>query len=427
MAENLDAVELAMRKFGRWPEKTIPYRVKYLQYFIRGRTEGEMRDRAPKEYLQHVDDLRSSGRFEDWQLRQAEETLRWYCRRHLGIEQFERVLGAQAESFESWQEAMESTRKRIRVKQMALRTEQSYLGWLKRFAKFAGEVAPKEITPAHFGDFLTDLATVEKVAAGTQNQAFNAILFFYREVLGLDPGDTAGVVRAPTRRRIPVVLTVPEVTILLGELEGSMALIGRLMYGGGLRVSEVVRLRVKDLDFGQGQLIVRGGKGDKDRTTYLPLSLHEPLRNHLDRVRELHEGDRSLGHGNVWLPDSLQRKYPKAAGEWIWQYVFPAKQLAVDPRSGVVRRHHVMDKTVQREVKRAAGKAGIDKRITPHVLRHSFATHLLQRGKNIRELQELLGHADVSTTMIYTHVLQRTAADDRSPLDDLCGSNSTER
>jgi len=305
------------------------------------------------------------------------------------------------------------------VKQRAYRTEQGYLEWVRRFAKFAAEVPPKELTPTHFGDFLSELATRQRVAAGTQNSAYNALLFFYKEVLGIDPSEHKGVIRAAEKRRVPVVLTVEETRLLLSHLEGSMGLIGRVLYGAGLRISEAVRLRVKDLDFGNGQLVVRGGKGDKDRTTYLPKSLHAPLGEHLERVRALHEEDLQKGHGAVYLPEALARKHPQGAKEWIWQYVFPVKSLTVDPRSGVVRRHHVLDKTVQRAVAAAAKEAGIPKRVTPHVLRHSFATHLLQRGKNIREVQELLGHSDVTTTMIYLHVLKRDAANDASPLDEI--------
>jgi integron integrase len=415
------AVLLAMKREAKWSPHTLPHRERWILFFRNKRSDAEMRQRAPVEYLQHMEDLRASGRFTDWQVRQAEETLRWYCRSYLGIEAFETVLGAQAKPFSSWQEAMESMRDRIRLKHYAYRTEQTYLDWVRRLAKFAGDVSPRDLTPGHFGDFLSDLATRAKVAAGTQNQAFNAVLFFYKEVLGIDPGEHQGVIRAPERRRIPVVLTHEETRRLLAHLEGTMSLIGRIMYGGGLRISEAVRLRVKDLDFGQSQLIVRGGKGDKDRTTYFPKSLHTELASHLERVRALHEKDLAIGHGGVYLPESLRRKYPQAEKEWIWQYVFPVARLAVDPRSGVVRRHHVLDKTVQTGVAKAAREARIDKRVTPHVLRHSFATHLLQRGKNIREVQELLGHADVSTTMIYTHVLKRDAANDASPLDDLDG------
>jgi len=413
------AIRLAMERMTRWPDYSLSFRERWIRFFINGRSETEMRERAPLEYLPHIEELRASGRFKDWQVRQAEETLRWYCRHFLGIERFERVLGAQAKPFQNWQEAIESMRERLRVKQHAYRTEQSYLGWLRRFAKFAAETAPKELTPAEFGDFLTVLATRHGVAAGTQNQAFNALLFFYREILGIDPGDHAGVIRAPERRRTPVVLSSEETKLLLSHLSGSFALIGGILYGGGLRVSEAVRLRVKDLDFANGQLIVRGGKGDKDRSTYFPARLRSSFEEHLQRVRALHESDLALGHGAVYLPESLRRKYPRAESEWIWQYVFPVARLAVDPRSGVVRRHHVLDKTVQAAIRKAAKAAGIPKRVTPHVLRHSFATHLLQRGKSIREVQDLLGHADVNTTMIYLHVLKRDAAKDASPLDDL--------
>ena len=413
------AVRLAMVRISQWAEHTLPFRERWIAYFVNGRSEAEMRERAPLEYLQHIEEIKTSGRFKEWQIRQAEDTLRWYCRQYLGIERFERVLAAQAKPFESWQEAIESMRDRLRVKHHAYRTEQGYLGWVRRFGKFAADTAPKQLTPAHFGDFLTELAVKRKVSAGTQNSAFNALRFFYKEVLGVDPADEAGVIRAPERRRVPVVLSTEETKLLLSKLEGTLGLIGRIMYGGGLRISEAVRLRVKDLDFQNGQLYVRGGKGDKDRTTYLPRRLHGPLGEHLDRVRGLHEKDLGLGHGAVHLPDSLRRKYPRAETEWIWQYVFPVAKLSVDPRTAVVRRHHVLDKTVQKAFSKAAKTAGIPKRVTPHVLRHSFATHLLQRGKSIREVQELLGHADVSTTMIYLHVLKRDAATDASPLDEL--------
>jgi integron integrase len=267
--------------------------------------------------------------------------------------------------------------------------------------------------------FLTSLAVEANVAATTQNLALSAILFLYREVLDLPLPWLDGIERAKKPARLPTVLTQAEVAAVLGRLDGPLALMLRLLYGTGMRLMEGVRLRVKDVDFAMRQITVRDGKGGKDRVTMLPDSLAEPLRVQLAAAKALHEADLALGLGAVWLPDALARKYPNAPKSWGWQYVFPARGISVDPRSGERRRHHVDEKLLQRAVRRAAQEAGIAKPVSPHTLRHSFATHLLENGHDIRTVQELLGHSDVSTTMIYTHVLNKGGRGVTSPLDRL--------
>jgi integron integrase len=266
--------------------------------------------------------------------------------------------------------------------------------------------------------FLTHLAVNEHVAASTQNQAFSALLFLYREVLHQDLGPIDAL-RAKKPKRLPTVLTREEVRRVLDQLSGTHQLMAKLLYGSGLRLMECLRLRVKDLDFAQRAIIVRDGKGEQDRVTMLPDSLIAPLQEHLQRVKRLHQEDLAKGYGTVYLPDALAEKYPNAGREWGWQYVFPADRLSVDPRSGTVRRHHMDESTVQRAIRAAAKAAGIPKPVSPHTFRHSFATHLLENGYDIRTVQELLGHKDVRTTMIYTHVLQRGGRAVRSPLDFL--------
>lgn len=265
--------------------------------------------------------------------------------------------------------------------------------------------------------FLSDLAVRRDVSASTQNQALAALLFLYKQVLRQDLPWLGEVVRAKKPARLPVVLSMDEVHLILGLLDGQVGLVARLLYGGGMRLLEGIRLRVKDVDFSRNEIIIRDGKGQKDRVTVMPGSLVGPLKQHIARTRTLHDQELAEGRGDVYLPDALARKYPKAPWEWAWQYVFPAASLSVDPRSGAVRRHHLDEKRVQRAFKRAVKASGIAKLATPHTLRHSFATHLLESGQDIRTVQELLGHADVKTTMIYTHVLNRGGLAVLSPLD----------
>ena len=265
--------------------------------------------------------------------------------------------------------------------------------------------------------FLTNLAVAGKVSASTQNQAKSALLFLYREVFGQTLPWLDNVTQARAPKRLPVVLTVMEVQAVLGEMTGRYKLIAGLLYGAGLRLMEAVRLRVKDVEFTRGEIIVREGKGFKDRVTMLPQSVAQPLRLHLAKVKALHDEDLSHGHGDVYLPFALDKKYPNAGKDWSWQYVFPSMNLSVDPRSGKTRRHHLDEKGVQRAMKQAVATANIAKPATPHTLRHSFATHLLESGYDIRTVQELLGHSDVSTTMIYTHVMNKGGRGVTSPLD----------
>lgn len=314
---------------------------------------------------------------------------------------------------------LDRLREKIRVRHYSLSTETQYVHWVKRFILFHNKRHPNILGAVEVEAFLTHLAVDGNVAASTQNQALSALLFLYREVLGQDLPWMKDMVRAKRPTRLPVVLTQREVVSVLDRMEGTHGLMARLLYGTGMRLMEVVRLRVKDVDFERSEVMVRDGKGAKDRVTMLPQTLHEPLKAHLQRRRCQFDDDLALGKSGVFLPDALARKYPNAPTQWAWQYVFPSGSYSVDPRSGVERRHHMDEKLLQRAMKKAVQTAGITKLATPHTLRHSFATHLLQNGYDIRTVQELLGHADVATTMIYTHVLNKGGKGVTSPLDAL--------
>ena len=312
---------------------------------------------------------------------------------------------------------LDQVRDRIRVKHYSIRTETQYLQWIRRFILFHDKRHPRDMGAAEVEAFLTHLAVEGRVAASTQNQALSALLFLYREVLGINLPWLDGVVRAKLPQRLPVVLTRQEVGGLLDRMSGLHGMMARLLYGTGMRLMECVRLRVKDVDFERAEIVVRDGKGAKDRVTMLPQSLIGPLQDHLRWRRQLFEDDKAKGRAAVYLPNALDKKYPNAETDWAWQYVFPAAGFSVDPRSGDERRHHVDEKALQRAVKKAVQASGMAKLATPHTFRHSFATHLLQSGYDIRTVQELLGHADVATTMIYTHVLNKGGRGVTSPLD----------
>ncbi|HKC31662.1 MAG TPA: integron integrase [Burkholderiales bacterium] len=314
---------------------------------------------------------------------------------------------------------LEQLRDAIQRRHYSPRTEETYVHWIKRFIYFSGRRHPRELGAPEVTAFLSYLAREREVAAATQNQALSALLFLYKEVLGQPLPWLEDLERAKRPARLPSVLTRDEAQRLLGQMQGVKWLMASLLYGAGLRLRECLKLRVKDVDFGYRQILVRDGKGAKDRVTMLPQSVIEPLQAHLVRVKALHEQDLTAGHGDVELPDALSRKYPKAPYEWAWMFVFPSHRLSVDPRSGVIRRHHVYENYVIRGVKQAAFAARLAKHVSCHTLRHSFATHLLEAGYDIRTVQELLGHTDVSTTMIYTHVLNKGGHGVKSPLDRL--------
>lgn len=312
---------------------------------------------------------------------------------------------------------LDQVRDRLRVKHYSIRTETQYLQWIKRFILFHDKRHPREMGAVEVEAFLTHLAVAGRVAAATQNQALSALLFLYREVLNIDLPWLDKVVRAKQPQRLPVVLTRQEVTAILDRMTGVHGLMARLLYGTGMRLMECVRLRVKDVDFERAEIVVRDGKGAKDRITMLPQALIGPLQDHLRWRRQLFEDDKAKGRAAVYLPDALGKKYPNAAVDWPWQYIFPSGSYSIDPRSGEERRHHIDEKLLQRAVKKAVQASGVVKLATPHTFRHSFATHLLQSGYDIRTVQELLGHADVATTMIYTHVLNKGGRGVTSPLD----------
>lgn len=314
---------------------------------------------------------------------------------------------------------LDQVRRALRVGRYSRRTEEAYVNWIRRYVIFNGRRHPAELGEADVSRFLTSLAMDERVSASTQSQAASALLFLYRKVLRVDLKWLDDVARASPGRRLPVVLTREEVRAVLDQLEGTKRLVVMLLYGSGLRLLECLRLRVKDIDLERGEIRLRRGKGGKDRITMLARALREPLSAHLEEVRERHQADLARGGGYVRLPDALDRKYPSASREWAWQYVFPATRAQLDPQSGRRYRHHFHESSIQRAVKRAVRKAGISKHATCHTFRHSFATHLLEDGYDIRTVQELLGHKDVRHTMIYTHVLNRGGYGVRSPIDAL--------
>ncbi len=314
---------------------------------------------------------------------------------------------------------LDRVRERIRLKHYSIRTEQSYVQWVRRFILHHGKRHPAEMGAPEVEAFLTHLAVEGKVSASTQNQARSALLFLYKEVLGIELPWLDNVEQAKKPKRLPVVLDQDEARNLIAQLSGVHWLVAVLLYGSGLRLMEALRLRVQDVDVKRREILVREGKGFKDRVTMLPELAVKPLQLHLQAVKALHEKDLAEGCGEVYLPYALERKYPQAGKSWGWQYVFPSGNRSVDPRSGKTRRHHIDEQTIQRAVKQAARSAGIVKPATPHTLRHSFATHLLQNGQDIRTVQELLGHEDVQTTMIYTHVLNKSGRGVTSPLDRL--------
>jgi len=374
---------------------------------------------------QFVETLHREYSCTEWQIEQAEQAVQLY---HLFLEgEQARTVPVAGDGESSSSNGIERARsvkdiltemcELLRLRHYSYRTEKTYLDWVNRYVAYGREHKCSLRSPQTVKEYLSYLAIKRQVASSTQNQAFNALLFLFREVLDIELNDLSKTVRAKRGRKLPVVLSVEETTELFKHMSGRADVVLRLIYGGGLRVSEALRLRVQDLDFANDLLFVRGGKGDKDRTTLLPKSLYSRLKEHLTDVDDLHKSDLSRGLGEVYLPYALERKYRGAGKKWNWQYVFPSDEVSVDPRNGKVRRHHLSEKPLREALRKAVSAAGIHKHVTLHTLRHSFATHLLHRGANIRTVQEYLGHNSLETTMIYTHVLRDITADPESPAD----------
>ncbi|MDJ0721962.1 MAG: integron integrase [Desulfobacterales bacterium] len=361
-------------------------------------------------YLKHL-----SKRHETWQVDQAAQAIKLYrfFEKRKETQHNQATLGTDAQ----WKAVADDMRNMLRLMHRSLRTENAYIGWVRRFYRFLNGKSPHALESTDVKDFLTYLAVERKVAASTQNQAFNAILYLFRHTLDKDIDDIAEAVRAKRTRRLPVVLTKAEMRRLFENMSGNNLLMARTIYGCGLRLAECISLRIKDIDFEREALTVRGGKGDKDRETVLPKSIKGDLAVHLDKVRSIYDRDREMDAHGVMLPGALVRKYPNAGKEWAWFWVFPSQKNAVDPKSRILRRHHVHRGNLRRAIKSAALAAKIPKRVTVHTLRHSFATHMLEQGYDIRTIQDLLGHTDLRTTMIYTHVVSKNRYGVVSPLD----------
>ena len=456
--------EMGLEEFGEFllrrrivPEKNAKFYVAWVRKFLGLAADPKL---SLEERIEDfVEGLRRDGSREEWQVEQAERAVKTYFHAFRNGAGLEERPAARVERDAAGQvgvpETLAATRELLRTKHYSYRTEQTYLGWIGRFLEYQGSLGTsiqesefriqkeekragssisnnqRPISKDQQGtgkvvvdgqgvkSFLTHLATRRQVSAGTQNQAFSALVFLCREVLRLPETDLDAGVRAKATSRLPTVLSTEETARLLEAMSGTARLMAEVTYGGGLRVMECCRLRVKDVDFENDLLFVREGKGGKDRSTLLAKSVKERLREHLAQVRKMHERDLAAGAGEARLPDALERKYPQAGREWGWQFVFPAQNLAVDPRGGQVRRHHVSDAALQKAVKAAVAKADIAKSVSVHTLRHSFATHLLLAGVDLRQIQDLLGHSSVETTMIYTHVVKNLRAPATSPLDAL--------
>jgi len=426
---------------SRIPPDRSPYYVRWAKEFVDFLPEKRLKARSAEDIRAFLASLSQREEIADWRVRQAEYALRilyeaflpaYSPGRHATAEPSSKTpsdnKGSKAGGFRDrvlpgeverkFPAAVERFRTELRTRHYSYRTETSYLEWIRRFIAFHDYADPERIDSAvAVKEYLEYLALKREVSASTQNQALNALVFFYGQVLKIDIGELGEFARAKRPQRLPEVLTRSEVESLISRMDGVPGLMAGLMYGGGLRLMECVRLRVKDVDFERNQIMVRDGKGQKDRITMLPERFAAPLKEHLGRVRAIYEQDRAEGRADVYLWPAFARKYPNAGKEWIWQYVFPAKSLAVDPRSGKARRHHLHENVVQKAVKKAAAEAGITKQVGCHTLRHSFATHLLEAHYDIRTVQELLGHANVATTMIYTHVLNRPGLSVKSPAD----------
>ena len=400
-----------LRQFRSINKKTRKLHISWVNRFLKFNNLKEFAPIARSDIQGFLSHLAAIGL--DWQVEQAKDAIRLY-REWIGKKE---QVGSTSKQPIGWTAAVEELRRILRLKHYSIRTEKTYLSWLGRFYRFTGGKNVNQLNDHDIEQFLTHLAVDRKVAAGTQNQALNALTFLYKLILRREVKDISDATRARNKVRLPVVLSLHEVRRLIEHLEAEYNLMARIIFGGGLRSSECLRLRIKDIDFERKALTIRFGKGAKDRQTILPESVNDDLNDHLAELRKLYDEDRRSDLQPVYLPEALQRKYPNAGREWAWQWVFPSRTLSVDPRTKLVRRHHIHQSTLQRAIKRAAEKANIQKKVNVHTLRHSFATQLLENGYDIRTIQELLGHQDVRTTMIYTHVVNKGPRAVQSPLD----------
>ena len=404
------------------PEKNVFFYALWLSKFFNYARKKQISAEKYQEntVLEFLETLKADTNLSEWQHRQANDAIRLYYFHYRGEKSLNLSI---CQSKNTTAELLKEAQRLIRLKHYSYSTERTYLQWIKRFLEYAEQTGKKETPDLIESDdcknFLSHLALKEKVSSSTQNQAFNAILFLFRNVLCKEVSNLADTVRAKRGQKLPVVLSADEIKKILTKMTGKNRLIAELLYGAGLRLMELASLRVKDIDFDLNTIFVRSGKGDKDRTTILPLVVKNRLIQHLKAVKEIHDKDLAAGKGEVYMPDALSRKYPNAGKLWAWQYVFPSNTLSVDPRSGRIGRHHISDKSIQTALRNALKDACILKHATVHTLRHSFATHLLMNGVNIREVQGLLGHKNVETTMIYTHVMRDMAKAPKSPLDGL--------
>lgn len=416
-----------MKKFGEFllennlvTEKCIPYYERWMNQFmfLCNYKNENICTESVSDYIQSLD---QDENIADWQVKQAGDAILLFVQKYLKMEL--KSKRAEEEGYEinsnDWEGVFETLKTSIRLRHYSYRTEQTYFSWIRRFKNFTNDCKPQELNSAHVKDFLTDLALRGHVASSTQDQAFNSLLFLYRNALSTELDELNSVVRAKRNRHIPVVFTKEEIKRLFACINGENLLMVQLLYGCGLRISECLRLRVQDVNLESGILTVRSGKGDKDRTTVLPDGVKLSLLEQLNRRKDEHLLDLQNGYGEVHMPNALAKKYPNASKEFGWQWVFPADKVSVDPRSKKIMKHHNSGKTLRRSLTEALKAAEIAKHASCHTLRHSFATHLLENGTDIRTIQELLGHHDVKTTQIYTHVAKKEFSGIKSPLDML--------
>jgi len=418
--------ETFLSKLGTIPNDKTKFYVHWVRRFLKS-CNYQLENINTQHVSQYLDSLETEEKIADWQVKQAADAVILYVEKYLKRPLEQLTSSGKDSTGESidqkgslaWRQTIEEARNGIRLRHYSLSTEKTYLGWMERFKTFMQDRDPHLLESAAMKKYLTHLAVHGRVSASTQNQAFNALLFLYRYILHKELDDLTSVVRAKRKVNLPTVLSRDEVKNLLSFLDGAYLLMAQLMYGCGLRLMECLRLRIKDLDFENDLLMVRSGKGEKDRALIIPEKIKGELSKHVASVKEIHDQDMKMGYGEVSLPDALEKKYPGAPKEWGWQWVFPAEKLSVDPRTGKVMRWHIHPSAIQRAVKEAVMKAELPKMASCHTLRHSFATHLLEAGHNIRTIQELLGHQHVNTTMIYTHVIRKKPSEIRSPLDGL--------